>query len=59
MNMIIFDENKVIEVNRKNRIDPEKLLPLLQRIKNRSASDYSKLIDIICIYADENYLNIR
>lgn len=59
MSMIIFDENRFKEVNRKNKIEPEKLLPLLEQIKKRSAVDYSKLISIICIYADENYLNIR
>ncbi len=35
------------------------MLPLIERIKSRSLKDYAKLVGIVCIYADEHYMNIR
>ena len=52
---ILFDD----DLRRKSKIEPDKLLPLIDRIKKRSLRDYAKLVGIVCIYADEHYMNIR
>ena len=57
--ILSFDLEQAKETERKNRIEPEKLLPLLRRIKKQSPQDYAKIVSILCIYGNENYLNIR
>ena len=58
-NVLYYDRERIEEMKRKSRIEPDKLLPLLRRIKKQSPQDYAKIVSILCIYGNENYLNIR
>lgn len=45
--------------SRESCVSPESLLPLLSRVKNLWPEKYEVIIKIICIYANENPVNLK
>ena len=61
MNSIIsidFQKNTKA-VSPESRISPEALLPLLRKIKNTSPENYAFIVKTLCIYGNENVVNLK